>query len=259
MRCEESESLIEAYADQELPAAQSAAVAEHLRTCDSCQRRYQAVIDLRASLQRHCMVGSPVELRRNIEKLLHRSPTQSLSATLLSRSLPTWAAYALSIAFGVLIGWQSTLLLLSDSREESVQSAILSAHITSLMVDHVTDVPSSDRHTVKPWFTGKLNFAPPVMQFDDEEFMLLGGRLEYIGGQSTAALVYKRRQHVLNLFIWPAAGEQAISQISVKGYNLVKWRSNGLQYYLISDLNSRELAQFGALFHARTQIQTESQ
>ncbi|HEB59425.1 MAG TPA: anti-sigma factor [Gammaproteobacteria bacterium] len=258
MRCKEAETLIEAYVDRELSAAQSATVMEHLACCESCQRRYQALIGLRSALQQHCQVVSPAGLRRDIEKQLRQSSSPGLVHSAFQFMTSRWMPYTALIFLGMLIGWQSTLHLSNDTDIDQTQNAIISAHIDSLLVDHMTDIPSGDSHTVKPWFTGKLDFAPPVLQFADEEFFLVGGRLEYIQERLTAALVYRRRQHILNLFIWPAAGSQPIRQVSIRGYNLVRWRINGLQYYLVSDLNSRELNHFGAVFYARCQMQTVS-
>ena len=129
---------------------------------------------------------------------------------------------------------------------------LVTGHVRSLMVDHLTDVAASDRHTVKPWFNGKLDFAPPVADLAKGNFPLTGGRLDYIGGRPVAALVYGRRAHVINVFVSTAA-PAGPATLSHGGYNVVRWRSDDLTFWAVSDLNLRELEEFGAAFRERTQ------
>jgi len=116
------------------------------------------------------------------------------------------------------------------------------------MVDHLVDVTSSDQHTVRPWFNGKIDFAPPVADFAASGFPLVGGRVDYIGGRPVAALVYRHDRHLVNVFIWPAGGAPAGQQeFSSQGYHLVRWNDADLEYWAVSDLNARELAVLAAL------------
>jgi anti-sigma factor RsiW len=124
-------------------------------------------------------------------------------------------------------------------------------HVRSLMVAHLVDIPSSDRHVVKPWFTGKLDFAPSVSDLTEHGFPLIGGRLDYLDRKAVAAVVYKRREHVINLFIWPAPqGEAGESRpVTHQGYHHLRWNDSGMVYWAVSDLNDRELHEFALLFH----------
>src|SRR5579871_939360 len=110
------------------------------------------------------------------------------------------------------------------------------------MANHLTDVPSTDQHTVKPWFNGKLDFSPQVKEV--EGFVLTGGRLDYLNGRQVAAVVYRRRQHIINLFIWPAPGERSEQSSASQGYNTITWTRGGMSYAAVSDLNAKELAEF---------------
>jgi anti-sigma factor RsiW len=117
------------------------------------------------------------------------------------------------------------------------------------MADHLTDVPSSDQHTVKPWFNGKLDFSPTVKDLREHGFSLNGGRVDYIGNRPVAALVYQCRQHSINLFVWPSASAPAVNEKAEErqGYNLIRWSNGGMTYWAISDLNLVELQQFAQL------------
>jgi len=168
-----------------------------------------------------------------------------------SRIQLRWLVAATSFVAVVALAWGLYLLFTRPSPTDLVAQEIVSSHVRSLMEreTHLTDVPSSDHHTVKPWFNGRLDFSPPVKDLGSAGFALVGGRLDYVGNRPVAALVYQQRQHFINVFIWPASGGTAVSRTAQvrQGYNLIHWTRAGMNYWTISDLNLAELQKFAEL------------
>lgn len=155
----------------------------------------------------------------------------------------SWAAVTASAAAIAIVTWQ----LAPRRAEGRLSDEVVSSHIRSLMANHLTDVGSSDQHTVKPWFAGKLDFAPVVKDLATQGFPLVGGRLDYIGGRPAAAMVYQRRKHTINVFNRPSAGSSVAKVESTRGYNVVRWTASGMEWWVISDLSRDELETFARM------------
>jgi anti-sigma factor RsiW len=165
-----------------------------------------------------------------------------------------WIIAATSLLSTVIVIWVVASIFARQSTGDVLAQEIVSSHVRSLMADHLTDVPSSDQHTVKPWFDGKLDFSPPVKDLSQQGFSLNGARLDYIGNRPVAALVYQRRKHPINLFVWPSTEAPAVSEKASErqGYNLIRWSNGGMTYWAVSDLNLAELQQFAQLLQEQT-------
>ena len=157
----------------------------------------------------------------------------------------------MSLALAALIALRFVPSPQHPSPDQLLAQEVLASHVRSLMASHLTDVPSSDQHSVKPWFDGKLDFSPPVEDLSAQGFPLVGGRLDYLADRPVAALVYQRRKHFINLFIWPSTERSAQEAVMRQGYNLIHWTHAGMTYWAASDLNYRELGEFVRLVQNR--------
>jgi anti-sigma factor RsiW len=243
MKCDETQALLSAYGDRELDLARSAEVEAHLHTCRRCTATRERDDDLRALLRDEALVFSlPRPVDRRARTAVRR---EDRGATGLAPWVRRWWAVPLAAAFGAVLTWGVTL----RSREGTPLTAeLLAGHVRSLMVDHLVDVASSDQHTVKPWFNGKIDFAPPIVDLTASGFPLRGGRIDYIGGRPVAVAIYQHRQHLVNVFMWPAASaEEGESSLARDGYNLLHWTASGLNFWAVSDLNAGDLASLAAL------------
>ena len=162
-----------------------------------------------------------------------------------------WLRLGSAFACGVLAGL-AILLVNPAPIDDPLAREVVASHVRSLMVSHLSDVASSDQHSVKPWFNGKLDFSPPVEDLAAAGFPLAGGRLDYVNQRPVAALIYHRHQHTINVFVWPASGQpaQKPARIARQGFNLESWRKDGMQFWAVSDLNDRELGEFTSLLGA---------
>jgi anti-sigma factor RsiW len=170
-----------------------------------------------------------------------------------------WATMGAVFASGAVVAWTLSLFLAAQGEIAQLSDDVVADHVRSLMVAHLTDVASSNQHTVKPWFSGKLDYTPPVRDLSGEGFPLVGGRLDYLDGRSVAALVYQRRLHTINLFVWPCTDTTAsgIERQTRRGYHIVSWCDGGMQFWAVSDLNAGELETFGQLLRQMAGRQLE--
>jgi anti-sigma factor RsiW len=239
MSCQELQTLRDAYLDGELDLTRSLEIETHLRECAACARAYDELRSLQMAMRSDALrFATPPSVERRV-----RSAVRSESGAASPLFRWRWLIPAISLAFVVII--VAGLLFTRTPADDLVASEIVAGHVRSLMASHLTDVASTDQHTVKPWFDGKLDFSPPVKDLAQQGFELIGGRLEYIANRPVAALVYQRRKHFVNVFIWPASlasDTKPTAQVR-QGYNLIHWTSAGMTYWIVSDLNLAELQQ----------------
>lgn len=249
MTCDELKALLHPYLDDELDAGDAASVAAHLDTCPDCAEIYAELKTLSESVAREAKYFSaPPELALRISAALS-GPKSARRVMYMPRQW--WAIAAAFIAVAILSAGLTSYLM-TPSDEDAVEQQIIAGHVRSLMVNHLTDIATSDQDAVKPWFNGKMDAAPPVRDFAEKGFMLVGGRLDYIDGHAVAALVYRHEQHVINVFVWPEPDEPAVEPDyrERQGYNLVYWCKHGTEFWAISDLNRDDLASFQTMFGA---------
>jgi len=225
-----------------------------LPECVSCARTHENHRALRfAMISGKLQFKPPTDLAERIHLHLHQASKakgrESLLVWKAKKPMPQriwWprmsiAATALLVA---MVAWRLGSVASKPSPDELMAQDVLASHVRSLMANHLTDVPSSDQHTVKPWFDGKLDFSPPVKDLSGNGFPLAGGRLDYLGNRPVAALVYQRRKHFINLFIWPSEVDARQKTLTRQGYNLFHWTQSGMSYWAVSDLNWTELKEF---------------
>jgi anti-sigma factor (TIGR02949 family) len=241
MSCGEARWL-HGYFDGELDAARAAEFEAHLEGCPACARALAAQQSLRTALATAGLYAkAPAGLRARLRTALpgsaapRRAPWRSLGV-----------AASLMLAFlGV---WWTVPAWRADVAERELVGQVMDAHLRSLQLAHLTDVASTDQHTVKPWFVGKLDFAPVVVDLAPDGFPLAGGRLDVVGGRSVAALVYTRRKHVINLFVWPVDGPDAAVEAGTRrGYAWVRWKKGGMRFWAASDVAAPDLQEFARL------------
>jgi anti-sigma factor RsiW len=232
MNC--SADLLHAYLDHELDTTQRLAVEDHIGGCSKCSESWARLREQKAAVRAAApYYAAPRELRDSVRRALRAEiETQPSSRQVPWRML----AVAASLLLAVSVTWNVIQL---ETRNAALADGVVSSHVRSLLASHLIDVPSSDQHTVKPWFAGQLDFSPVVKDLGAEGFVLAGGRVDYLNGRRVAAVVYRRRLHVINLFTWPAGGGEG--KVSRGGYNVVHWTSAGMTYWAVSDVAAPEL------------------
>jgi anti-sigma factor RsiW len=242
MRCEDARPLLDAYVDAELPAAESAALREHLARCPQCRPEAAALERLRDEI-RHAAPSylAPPGLRAQIRAGLRREASAGPATA-------RWLAYAASLLVAVALGSGGTWLISGERQQTLVADELIDSHLRSLLADHLTDVRSSDKHTVKPWFAGRTDLSPPGVDLAAEGFALVGGRLDLIEGKPVPALVYRAGKHVINVFVLPARRGALANSVTRRGYRLRHWTIGDLGYWAVSDASPDEFRKFEAAF-----------
>jgi anti-sigma factor RsiW len=251
MTCNDVRSLVHASLDRELDLLHQMEIDDHLRQCKACEAVYESHRTVQAALKTDGLCfPAPADLQRRVRASIRSAggPRRWWSPGLSSSWLGAAAAAAI-----VIIAVIAGPIVSRRSQAMQVEQEVVSAHIRSLMANHLTDVPSSDQHTVKPWFAGRLDFSPPVVDLNAEGFPLVGGRLDYVDNRPIAALAYRRGQHVINLFVWPSLSSADVREAldSRHGYNAISWTRDRANFWAVSDLNAVELREFAHLIQAR--------
>ena len=236
MNC--SRELVEAYLDGELDPGMKAALEEHLASCPNCTAICNHMRERQAAIRSSApYYQAPAGLAQSIRDALEKE------SNLPQRNMP-WRSIAIaaSVLLALSLGWNFAHFRPAAPRTEAIAESILSDHIRSLIGTHLLDVASTDQHTVKPWFNGKLDFSPVVNDYASQGFPLIGGRVEYLAGRTVAALVYQRRKHVINLFTWPSdAASEKEGRYSRNGYNELHWSDGSMTYWAVSDVGFADL------------------
>ena len=240
------EAQVDAYLDGELAASDAVELEAHLAGCPACGRFRDDRLALRKAIAaRMPRLEAPELLRARVRGAWREAAGPSRARR--SASILAWRrlAFAATLAVVAVGSWRLGVVRTASS---SLSNEVLASHVRSLMPGHLSDVVSSDQHTVKPWFDGKLDFSPPVHDFSGRGYPLLGGRLDYLNGRPVAALVYGRRRHVINVFLWPAAGPEGVGRpVEMRGYHILHWATPDLAYWVASDLGLSELTDFAEL------------
>jgi anti-sigma factor RsiW len=253
MTCDETEILLHALIDGELDASHAREVEAHVVECPRCTAQLAAYRQMsQAIATADLRYAAPPLLRKRIEASLPKpQPAPSRRSVL--------RGFALGSAVSAIAATGLVAIVLRNDDEQRIEGEIVSAHLRSLQAGHLTDVVSTDQHTVKPWFNGKLDVSPPVIDLTAQGFTLVGGRLDYVDARAIGAVVYKRRAHVINLFVAQTASTEhrPARMDTVQGFNIRRWGDRGLNYWAISDIGADELAEFGEKFEAATRLNAE--
>ena len=253
MSCELTHSVLHGYLDGELDAARAAEFEHHLLSCSQCVAELETQEKLRSTIQNAALrERAPEKLRRNLQAALSGTTETVRTVTPIrpkSSIRPTWwLTLAAAAVFVIVLGSRFLPNLTQSRGGNEMASAIVDAHLRSLQPGHLEDVISTDQHTVKPWFDGRIDFAPPVHDFVSDGFPLQGGRLDVVRGKTVAVLVYGRRKHVINVFVWPTnEPDLSAQQGSQLGYNWIDWRKGGMEFSAISDVSASELVELQKL------------
>jgi anti-sigma factor RsiW len=247
VNCAQTQNLLHAFLDGELDVVRQLEVEHHLADCSACAALHEGQRSLgRALANADLYFRAPSGLRERLQESLaaQRKPRRFRVS---GRRLAALAAGILVLVGALAFAARGTLW--PAANDDRLTREIVACHVRSLQAEHLTDVASSDKHKIKPWFKGQLDFAPPVCDLQDQNFVLVGGRLDYLDNRPVAALVYRRREHVINVFVWPAprAAERPVEMMHQQGYQIASWVQGGMNYSVISDLNEAEVRELAGL------------
>jgi len=247
MDCVNVETLLDTYLDRELDAVRNLEIEAHLKGCARCSESFGDRQIIRHGLKTESLYfKAPADLQKRVQRSVRQAARAETPPYWFSLSWVKAAAPLAAAALGVLL---LIPFIGGPSSDELLTQDIVASHIRSLMVNHLADVPSTDEHTVKPWFNGKIDFSPPVSDLAKEGFPLVGGRLDYLNNRPVAALVYQRDTHVINVFVWPSDKSAQVSgPIKTRqGYHVMRWASAGVTFSVVSDLETSQLEKFAGL------------
>ena len=282
MSCQLTQRYVPGYLDGELDLVRTIEMETHLESCGECAAELERLRALRAAMLRGSLAyAAPAGLREGIQTALRAAVPETAGGAAnapVRKVVPEggradggwpalrflrWAGAFAVLALCVGLAWQLLPSLRNASGDQQLAAEVFDDHIRSLEASHLTDVASTDQHTVKPWFDGKLDFSPPVEDLAADGFPLIGGRLDYLQGRQVAALIYQRRKHFINVFVWPdapasgsapsipAQSSSAQTLVPRQGYNLMRWSRGGFQFWAVSDVGSDDLKQFAGLLQTR--------
>jgi len=248
MTHEEALKLLQAYVDGELDAARAVELEAHLAENAAARAACEGLRGMSAAIRAKAdYYVAPAAFARRLAASVPLAPEERARRRF---SLPRWLPQAAAFAGVVALAWVIAIPAMRPGEDERLAAEVLSSHVRATLAGRSFDVASSDQHTVKPWLSARLPFSPPVADLSAQGFELTGGRLDYVGGQRVAVLAYKRRQHLIDVFVWP--GEAKPANATLDGFNLERFAKKGMSYWLISDLNRNELGDLARLLAERS-------
>jgi anti-sigma factor RsiW len=259
MNHEQAQHLVTAYIDKELSVSEVLAFEKHLKECAECQGEYKE------QLITSGLVHNQANYFASTPQFIKQLETSLPKPTLVKKQRKVWdfpwrtsgfSSSAIVISMVAII-WSTSLYLAVPTNQDRIREELIASHVRSLQVDHLSDVISTDKHTVKPWFNGKLDFSPEVTDFADKGFPLEGGRLDYINGKTIAVIVYRYKKHPINVYIWPTNSKDLVVQKgNSHGYHLAHWIVVGMEYWAVSDLAADELITFANILKSEEALKS---
>jgi anti-sigma factor RsiW len=245
MECKEARELLSPYVDGELAGREALGIAAHVEHCADCRAQHAALDALARGVRHHAdYFRAPAALAGRIAAALPLPSVQAVPAPKARHASWTWLNVGAAVASLAAVAWSVALYLALPSADDRLADEVVASHVRSLLGNRAVDVASSDQHAVKPWFNGKVDFSPPVLDLTAEGFPLVGGRVDYLDHRTVAALVYRHRQHMIDVYVSPAAAnakDSPVVKMTRQGYHLLHWTRGGMEFWAISDLDAGEL------------------